>query len=401
MFRNWKAVTGILVLSLFSLLLFAGCAAPTAPPPVVQTVVVSQVVTATPPPKPNASQRQIIIGWTPPDITGVFRTATDYFNQSAADANKNGFNVLVVTRATASHTAFADQVSIIEDFIQRKVDAIVISPIDVDVIKPEIKKANDAGIPVIIVNLLEPIPDVKVASYIGFDNTNAAEISAYAVANYFGGPGPLGSKGTPEKPETYLDLKYWQDKYSNLTSDQKAAIKAKGAIIEGIAGDFFSVARVTGFHKVIDQFPNIQIIGKTCPADWNREKGIKCAENILGANPPGTIDFIWAASNEMGLGAMLTAQRLGRTDVKIFTNDGTPESLDAIRAGGLVAETWHGFPEWGWYGTETAVKLACHENVPQTQDIRPRTEYKGNADTFYPEPKLEPIDWAAIKSACK
>ena len=29
---------------------------------------------------------KITIGWAPPDITGVFKTATDYFEQSAEDA---------------------------------------------------------------------------------------------------------------------------------------------------------------------------------------------------------------------------------------------------------------------------------------------------------------------------
>jgi ribose transport system substrate-binding protein len=347
-------------------------------------------------------QKRIIIGWTPPDITGVFRTATNWFEGSAADANKHGFDVLVVTRAPASHTAFADQVSIIEDFITRKVDVIAISPIEVEVVKPAIKKANEAGIPVIIVNLLEPIADVEVASYIGFDNTDAGKISAYAVLDYFGGPGVLGTgRQIKVEPGTYLDLKWWEELYQTVTPEEKEAIKAKGAIIEGIAGGFFSTARLNGFHSVVDQYPGIEIVGKPCAADWNREKGIKCAENILGANPKGTLDFIWAASNEMGLGAMLATERLERTEVKIFTNDVTPESTDRIREGRLVAETHHGFPEWGWYGGKFAVMLACGQEVPKIFDIRPRTVYKDNADLFYPEPKLEPIDWEAIKAACK
>jgi ribose transport system substrate-binding protein len=282
------------------------------------------------------------------------------------------------------------------------VDVIAISPIEVEVVKPAIKKANEAGIPVIIVNLLEPIADVEVASYIGFDNTDAGKISAYAVLDYFGGPGVLGTgRQIKVEPGTYLDLKWWEELYQTVTPEEKEAIKAKGAIIEGIAGGFFSTARLNGFHSVVDQYPGIEIVGKPCAADWNREKGIKCAENILGANPKGTLDFIWAASNEMGLGAMLATERLERTEVKIFTNDVTPESTDRIREGRLVAETHHGFPEWGWYGGKFAVMLACGQEVPKIFDIRPRTVYKDNADLFYPEPKLEPIDWEAIKAACK
>lgn len=79
----------------------------------------------------------------------------------------------------------------------------------------------------------------------------------------------------------------------------------------------------------------------------------------------------------------------------------TPESTDRIREGRIIAETHHGFPEWGWYGGKFAVMLACGQEVPKIFDIRPRTVYKDNADLFYPEPKLEPIDWEAIKAACK
>lgn len=344
--------------------------------------------------------REIVIGWTPPDITGVFKTATDFFEASARQAREHGINVRVITQAPAAHTAFADQVAIIEDFIQRRVSVIAVSPIEVEVIKPVLQKANEAGIPVIVVNLLEPIEGVRVASYIGFDNTVAGMISGYAVLDYFGGPGVLGTgRKVDVKPEQYLDLEFWQKLYSGLTAAERSQIKATGAIIEGIAGGFFSTARLRGFHSVVDPFPGIRIVA-TLPADWNREKGIRAAEDILQANPRGSLDFIWAASNEMGLGAMLAVEAAGRqNEVKIFTNDGTPESVQRIREGRIVAETWHGFPEWGWYGTKFAVMLALGLEVPQFFDIRPRTEWAGNADMFYPNPKLEPIDWEAIKAA--
>ena len=279
---------------------------------------------------------KVTIGWVPPDITGVFKTATDFFEASAKQANEHGFDVTVLTRAPASHTAFADQVAIIEDMIQRHVDVLAISPSEVEVIKPALAEAKEHNIPVIIVNLLEPIPGATVASYIGFDNTQAAEVSAYAVLDYFGGPGVLGAGPKVDvKPGTYLDLAFWQNLYQDLSPADRASIKARGAIIEGIAGGFFSTARLNGFKQVMSQFPGIQIVA-TCAADWNREKGTRCAEDMLQANPKG-LDFIWAASNEMGLGAMLAAQSAGRlqtadqgpsvggASVAIFTNDLTPE----------------------------------------------------------------------------
>jgi ribose transport system substrate-binding protein len=360
-----------------------------------------------------AAPGKIVIGWTPPDITGVFKTATDFFQASVDDANANGFDVELITQSVASHTSFADQVAIIEDFIQRQVDVIAISPIEVEVIKPALQKANEAGIPVIIVNLLEPIEGSDVASYIGFDNTIGAEVTAYALLDYFGGPGVLGSGEKVEvTPDQYLDIEFWRDLYGNLSEEEKANIQAKGVIIEGVAGGFFSAARLKGFHNVIDQFPGVEVLGNPCAADWNREKGIKCAEDFLQANPEG-MDFVWAASNEMGLGAMLASEAVDRLEVAsenpvvgddkvaIFTNDVTPESVDRITEGKIIAETSHGFADWGWYGGEFGVKLACGQEVPETFDIRPRIAYKENATLFYPEPALPPIDWAEIQANCQ
>lgn len=355
--------------------------------------------------------KSVTIGWTPPDITGVFKTATDFFERAAQDANDAGFDVEIVSRSPETHTAYADQLAIIEDFISQQVDVIAISPADTEAIKPAIKRANEAGIPVIMVNLLEEQDDIEVASYIGFDNSEAAAVSAYAVLDYFGGPGVLGSgEQVDVEPDTYLDLEWWEELYADA---DKQAPKASGAIIEGIAGTFFSVERLNGFNEVIADYPNVEILGQPIAADWNREKGVSAAEDFLSRYSPQQMNFIWAASNEMGLGAIQAAKREGvlndqggeseppKNKVSIFTNDATPESADAIRDGTLIAETHHGFPEWGWFGTETAVRIACGEDVPLKQDIRPRTMYAGNVDQFYPEPKLPEIDWEEIAANCE
>jgi ribose transport system substrate-binding protein len=358
-------------------------------------------------------QEPIVIGWSPPDITGVFRTATDFFEAAAESANEADFDVQIISQSPATHVAFADQVAIIEDYIERGVDVIAISPIEVDVIIPTLLRAEEAGIPVIIVNLLEPIEGVEIASYIGFDNTVAAMVTAYSVADYFGGPGVLGLGEMVEVEEdTFLDLEFYEELYADLDEEELESIVARGVIIEGIAGGFFSVARLNGFNEVMDMFPNIEIVGEPCAANWNREQGVDCAEDFLQAYDD--IDFIWAASNEMGMGAMLAAESadrlemagedmepvLGDGNVAVFTNDVTPESVERISEGRMIAETTHGFADWGWFGTEFAVKLACGIEVPETFDIRPRIAYIENARQFYPDPVLPEIDWEEIKEEC-
>lgn len=407
--RTWA---GVLLSATLLTLVGVQCAPTPTPEVVTEKETVEVVVTATPAPEARWEQ-PIVIGWTPPDITGVFKTATNFFERAAEDASQHGLDVQVISQSPATHVAFADQVAIIEDYIERDVDVIAISPIEVEVIKPAVEKANEQGIPVIIVNLLEPIEGLDIASYIGFDNTIAAEVTAYAVLDYFGGPGVLGEGETVEvSADTYLDHDFWTDLYADLSDDEKAEIVARGSIIEGVAGGFFSTARLNGFHNVVDEYPGIEIVGEPCAADWNREKGVKCTEDILQREPT-ELDFVWAASNEMGLGAMLaseSADRLelategpvvGDENVAIFTNDVTPESVDRIAEGKIVAETTHGFADWGWFGTQFAVQVVCGMDVPPTFDIRPRIAYMENARQFYPDPALPEIDWEEIKANCQ
>ncbi|MFA9429638.1 sugar ABC transporter substrate-binding protein [Egicoccus sp. AB-alg2] len=353
----------------------------------------------------------IRIGWTPPDVTGVFQTATSFFEQAAEEAGQHGIDVQIETRSPATHTDFADQLAIVEDFISVGVDVIAISPADTEAILPAIQQANAAGIPVIMVNLLEELEGVDIASYVGFNNSDAAEVSGYAVLDYFGGPGVLGEGEQVDLPEDgYLDLEWWRSVYEDADLSQ---VEASGAIIEGIAGTFFSQARLDGFDAAIGEVDGIEIVAEPIAADWNREQGTSAAETFLSRFGEEELDFIWAASNEMGLGAAAAAERANRLDdsggetpheegsVAIFTNDVTPESVDAIREGRIVAETHHGFAEWGWFGTAFGVQLACGIEVPQFQDIRPRTVYAGNADDFYPDPALPEIDWDEIVANCQ
>ena len=338
--------------------------------------------------------RTIKIGWSPPDITGVFKTATDYMEKAVAEAKEAGINVELITRASTSHTSAAEQVKTLENFIQNKVDIIIVSPTEVEAIKPALKEVNEAGIPIIMVNMLDELEGIDIETFIGFDNAQAASVCAYSLLDSLGGPGVLGEgEKVQVDATTMLDLAWWEALYKDV---DRNSISGKIAIIEGIAGDYFSNKRLEGFHAVIDQFPGMEVL-TTQPADWNRQKGIDAAENILQNNKE--LDAIYAASNEMGMGAYIAVKDAGRdAEVKVITQDGTPESLDYIREGKLTAETWHGFPEWGWYGIKFGVMLAMGQDVPEKYDIRPRTEFLDNADSFYPVPALEPIDWAAIKA---
>jgi len=358
---------------------------------------------------PSSGVVKIKIGWIPPNTTGVFQTATQYFQKAAQEANKNGFDVQIVTQApSGGETNTTGLNQIMENMITQGVDVITVSPGNTEAIKPAVRAANAAGIPVVYVNLLDVQKDVKVDAYVGFDNVNAAKVSAYALLDYLGGPGVLGAgEKVKVDPSASLDLKWWEKTYANV---DKSSIQGQGVVIEGVKGTIYSTQRLQGFNEVLSQFPNVKVLG-TLPGDWERGKGSTATEDLLTRFPAAS--FVWAASNEMAFGAINVLRPTGRLDVNpnggpptagkvaVFTNDNTPESTDAIRKGQIIAETTHGFPDWGWVGTSIAIKLVCKEQVDVRTDINPRTVYFGNPDQFYPNPKLPTIDWSGIRSNCK
>lgn len=350
----------------------------------------------------------ITVGWVPANTTGVFNTATSYFQKAVDSANENGFDVELVTQApTGGEANSAGFQQIIENMIAQQVDVIVVSPGDSESIKPSVRAANDAGIPIVYVNLLDDPDDVDVAAFVGFDNVDAGKISGYAVLDYFGGPGVLGDGEKVDiAPEDYLDLAFWEDLYDGV---DVSSLSGTGAIIEGVKGTIYSNQRLEGFNEVLTSAPGLEIL-TTLAGDWDRQKGADAAADIITRFE--NLDFIWTASNEMALGAINILADADRLEVNadgsphtpgltaLFTNDNTGESTEAIRAGNIIAETSHGFADWGWLGTEVAVKLACGVNVERFNDIRPRTVYFANADQFYPDPTLPEIDWDSIAASC-
>ncbi len=334
----------------------------------------------------------IRIGWAPSGMSGVFAMATEFMDKAIAEAAEYGIIIELTTKAMSSELEYEEQLKTIESFVQAEMDCIIVCPSsNMETIRQALEAATDNGIPIIMVNLLQKQEGFEIESYIGFDNVTGGAVSGYAMVDYLGGPGVLG---TGEKADVtvddYLDLAKWEEIYADF---DWSSITAKVAILEGIAGGFYSDARLKGFKSVIDKCVNIEVVAQI-PADWDRQKAVTAMENILQSNPE--LDAVVAFNTEMAMGALTATENMNRTEVKVFSNDGTEESLASIASDGMMAETWHGFPSWGWYGVEFAVKLVLGQDVPEIFDTRPRTEYKANVDAFYPNTKLDSIDWQAI-----
>jgi ABC-type sugar transport system substrate-binding protein len=105
------------------------------------------------------------------------------------------------------------------------------------------------------------------------------------------------------------------------------------AVISGIAGDVTSGARVDGFTSAVEG--TLDVV-QTVAADWERQKALTAATDILNANPD--IRGFFAANDDMGLGITRAVANAGRTgQVAVISVDGNQDALEAVQNGELTA----------------------------------------------------------------
>ena len=191
----------------------------------------------------------------------------------------------------------SEQVQIVEDLVTRGVAGIAICAHDDKAIVSAVKKANDAGIPIVIFNSLTDLPGGDVYAYVGYEQ----EAGGANIAD-------------------------WVNKVTNG--------EANVAILEGLPG-FHSTARAGGFtDQVSANYPGLKIVASQ-PADWSREKGMNVATNMFQADP--TIQVFYGLNDEMALGAAQAMKQLNQADIITVGIDGNPNAMEAVNRNELTA----------------------------------------------------------------
>lgn len=117
-------------------------------------------------------------------------------------------------------------------------------------------------------------------------------------------------------------------------ADYLRAKKIKGAalILEGPSGNNNSIRRIKGFknHKPA----GLKIVA-SLSADWDRLKAANVTNDVLTAHPD--LKVVFAANDQMALGAAETLLSQGRRDVIVIGIDGTKDAVKAIKEGRMTA----------------------------------------------------------------
>jgi ribose transport system substrate-binding protein len=123
----------------------------------------------------------------------------------------------------------------------------------------------------------------------------------------------------------------------------KALISAMGGsggiiALQGILDNVPAKQRFAGLERALGENPGVQLLDQQT-AEWNRNKAFQVTQTLL-AKHSGQVKGIWAANDDMALGALEALRAAGLAgQVPIVGNDAVPEALEAIQAGdsGYVA----------------------------------------------------------------
>lgn len=238
------------------------------------------------------------------DVTGLtigvsLLTRTHPFYQELENglteaAEAAGYELLI----TAGEFDVARQKDQIQDFIVRRVNAIIVSPCDSKSIGTAVRAANDAGIPVFTADIACLAEGVEVVSHIASDNVAGGRLAARAVADALNGVGKVAIIDHPE--------------------------------VESV------IQRVKGFEEEIARYEGISVVAKLSGRGV-KDQAFRTAEDILQAHPDVTA--IFGINDDSALGALAAVEKAGKAGkVKIIGFDAVPEAREAIMAGKIYAD---------------------------------------------------------------
>lgn len=192
----------------------------------------------------------------------------------------------VVLNISIANQDLNKQLSDVEDFITKKVDAIIISPVDSKGVQAAIIKAEKAGIPVITVDVAAE--GVPVVTHVATDN-------------YAGG----------------VEAGKLMGKLLNG--------KGKVAIIDYPALQSV-VARVDGFKKGLADTPDVKIVA--IQTGITRAEALTVAQNMMQAHPD--LNGLFGFGDDAALAAVIAAKSARNDNIKIIGFDGMKEARDAV-----------------------------------------------------------------------
>jgi ABC-type sugar transport system substrate-binding protein len=245
----------------------------------------------------NPPKGPITLGFSQVGAEGGWRKANTASIKKAAERNRVDLNFKDAEGDPAK------QIADVHSFIDARVDVIAFAPVVESGWGAVLRRARDAGIPVVLTDRLVDEKDTSLwVSSIGAEFASEGNLAAIYLENSY-----VGSTGTVNVVEIL-----------GATGATPTKLRAEG---------FAATAAKSGRLKVVDEETG----------DWTKDGGTAAMRKLLRRNK--RIDAVFAQNDDMGLGAVIALEEAGKkpgTEPKIVTVDGTQAALKGLAAGKLT-----------------------------------------------------------------
>lgn len=278
-----------------------------------------------------------VIGFAQLGFDHPYRVAMN--EQIQAEAKKHPNLKVVITNAQNDN---AKQIADVENLLQQKVDVLMISPNEAAPLTAVVKKAYDAGVPVIVLD--RSVVGEAYTMFIGGDNRLIGVKAGEGVAKW--------------------------------CADQKRN-PCNVLEITGLSGSPPAQDRAGGFREGIKKNPGVKIVASTT-SEWQKEKALPAAAAAFQANR--NVDVVYGHNDDSAEGAFLAAKNAGlNTSRMLFAGiDGLPDptgSIVSVMQGRLGLSFV--YPTGGAEGVDWAWRILTKKEKPPkkvvlgTQEINP------------------------------
>jgi ribose transport system substrate-binding protein len=254
----------------------------------------------------------------------------------------------IIWDGPASETDYTGQLKVVDAMINRRVDAIVLAPIDSKAMVGVVERAAAENIPVVIMD--SGIDTDKFVAQVATDNYHAGEMGAERLAKILGG-------------------------------------KGKVAVLGNMPGSASTVARESGFDDYMKKNqPGIQIVEKQF-GNAEVATSLTKAENILTAHPD--LDGVFASNESSSMG-FAQALRDRKSKLKMVGFDWSPSLLDDVHNGVIDALVVQNPFQMGAQAVRIAVDKLDGKPVVKMNAMAPKLIDKDNLETPEVQAQVKP-----------
>jgi ribose transport system substrate-binding protein len=296
----------------------------------------------------NGSDKKLTIAVIPKGATHEFWKSIHEGANRAADELGN---VEIIWQGPLKEDDRDAQIKVVEDFISKGVDGIVLAPLDDTALRTPVMNAQNSDIPVVIID--SDLKDTKTVSFVATDNYKGGQMAGEEMGKLLDGKGDI------------VVLRYQEGSASTMN-------------------------REAGFLDAIKKFPGIHVLSDNQYAGATVETAQKASENLLQRfrNGDGSLKIqgIYTPNESSTFGMLRTLQDNNWAGKVKFVGFDTSakllEGLDKGQINGLIVQNPRNM---GYLGVKTLVTKIRGGTVEEKIDTGATLVTKDNLN----DPKIQ------------